>query len=104
MRAVAIILSLVFASLLFAPTASAGPDCIQVYPWSKLCEGDVGGFLCAEHLCPTYAPPALPLPCDVKDCVRVDCIQAIPWSYLCSGNVEAFLAYYLHDVTPIVSA
>jgi hypothetical protein len=99
--AVAIVLSLAFVSVLFAPTASARPECLQVYPWSKLCEGDVGGFLCAEGLCPASAPPTLP--CEPKRCVQLDCIQVIPWSYLCEGNVQAFLGYYLHDVGPILS-
>ena len=30
----------------------AGWDCLQVYPWSRLCEGDVVGFLEA-YLCVT---------------------------------------------------
>lgn len=84
--AVAIVLSLAFTSVLFAPTASARPQCIEVYPWSELCQGDVGGFLCAMNACPTVASPT--------GGPHVDCIQAIPWSYLCSGNLQAFVEYY----------
>lgn len=53
-----VILSLVGLAALAVstPVASAHPcaadlpchppwDCIQVYPWSRLCEGDVVGFL-----------------------------------------------------------
>src|SRR5581483_6440062 len=101
--AVATLLSLAFVTVLFAPAASAGPvNCLEVYPWSKLCEGDVGGFLCAEHLCPTYAPPAPPTLCTVPDCVHVDCIHVVPWSYLCSGNVQGFVDYYLHAIGPVL--
>lgn len=52
-----VLLSLVglAAGAFLTPTAAAGSpcpdaldchvDCLQVYPWSRLCEGDVGGFL-----------------------------------------------------------
>lgn len=44
MRPNLLLLSLLPA-LALVPTASAGgPDCVQVYPWSELCDGDVGGF------------------------------------------------------------
>ena len=82
---------LLLAATAIVPTAAAGPDCVQVYPWSELCEGDVVGFVNAVS------------PCDVDECVTltsaeswppVDCIQVVPWSYLCSGNVQAFVEYY----------
>lgn len=87
--------TLIVASLLtvFAPVAAAEPQCLEVYPWSELCEGDVGGFIGAFGL----------LDCG-KDCISfstggpsVDCIQAVPYSYLCSGDIDKFLAYYLGD-------
>lgn len=91
--------TLIAASLLtvFVPVASAEPQCLEVYPWSKLCEGDVAGFVDSFGI----------LSCELKECVTLtsanplpqpDCIQAVPYSYLCSGDVETFLAYYLGDV------
>lgn len=52
------------AGAFLTPTAAASPcpadiecgmECLQVYPWSRLCEGDVVGFLEA------YAGPVLDL-------------------------------------------
>jgi hypothetical protein len=67
MRASSIFLvaSLVIASLaVAAPAAAAEPcvkgicaperHCLEVYPWSRLCEGDVAGFLdafCGTRWC-----------------------------------------------------
>ncbi len=91
-KSVLIVASMLFAATIVLPVASAEPQCLQVYPWSKLCQGDVGGFLCAMNVCPSAGPaPAPELP-------HVDCIQVIPWSYLCSGNVRAFVGYYLDMV------
>ncbi|MEA3202250.1 MAG: hypothetical protein QOE90_3678 [Thermoplasmata archaeon] len=44
------LVALAFAPVLVAPAAEAGPQCIEVYPWSDLCHGDVSGFLCDEHV------------------------------------------------------
>lgn len=56
-------LALVAASIM--PVASARPECLQVYPWSELCQGDVDGFLCAMRLC-------VELACDsLRDCVAI---------------------------------
>lgn len=55
--------TIVAASLV--PAASARPQCIQVYPWSELCEGDLDGFLCAMRVC-------VELACDdLQDCLAV---------------------------------
>lgn len=88
--------ALLAASLLtaFAPIAAAEPQCLEVYPWSKLCEGDVAGFVDGLRI----------LGCNVSECISiessaggpsVDCIQAVPYSYLCSGDVDKFVAYYV---------
>lgn len=45
-RLVLITAALVLATLAVAPAAEARPQCLQVYPWSELCEGDVGSFVC----------------------------------------------------------
>ena len=56
MRTLLVALTLLAASVAVAPPAHAevcvkGTDvcvqmeCLQVYPWSRLCEGDVVGFL-----------------------------------------------------------
>lgn len=74
MRPVPIILALA-STLALVPTASAGgPDCVQVYPWSELCDGDVRGFadailpdeVCVDrlHVCASIEPCALG-----RDCV-----------------------------------
>jgi hypothetical protein len=40
-------LALTFAGIAAAPTAVAGPpECLQVNPWSALCEGNGEEFLC----------------------------------------------------------
>lgn len=37
---------LTILAVALVPTAAAAePECIQVYPWSELCQGDVVGFL-----------------------------------------------------------
>lgn len=47
-----IVIGLVLAAALIAvaPTASAGPvpepECVQVYPWSEVCKGNVGPVVC----------------------------------------------------------
>jgi hypothetical protein len=91
--AAATVLSLLAVAL---PGAAAEPQCLQVYPWSELCEGDVGGFLEGMGV-------GTDLPCSGKDCVSpppVECIQAQPWSDLCGGDVVGFVCYYLQcDVT-----
>jgi hypothetical protein len=44
MKLVAFVLMLTVVAT-FAPAhAEARPQCLQVYPWSELCEGDLGGF------------------------------------------------------------
>ena len=91
---------LVSAALLsLVPVAASEPQCLQVYPWSELCQGDVVGFVNAVS------------PCDLDECVTLsppggptlDCIQVVPWSYLCSGNVEAFVEYYTGPIENILA-
>lgn len=86
MRTPILILTTISLLALALPVASAAPpepQCLQVYPWSELCQGDVDGFLGAV------------LPCDVKDCVQVECLQVYPWSELCGGDVFGFVCYYV---------
>ena len=81
----------------FTPVASAGgPECLQVYPWSELCQGDVGGFLEGMGITPAIRP--LPEP----NLPHVDCVQVYPWSELCEGDVGAFVAYYVGQFAPIL--
>ena len=51
-RLVLIVGALVLATLALAPAAEARPQCLQVYPWSELCEGRVGSFAC-HYVSPT---------------------------------------------------
>lgn len=87
--AVAVTLSIAFLTLLATPGASAGPQCIEVYPWSDLCHGDVSGFVCDMHVACLDGLQATP---------PVNCFEVIPWSYLCEGNVQAFVEYYVGPV------
>ena len=65
MRVVLVVTLLLLAAASLVPTASARPECLQVYPWSELCEGDVQGFLCAMHAC-------VELACDsLRDCLAI---------------------------------
>lgn len=59
-RLVLLVGALVLATLALAPAAEARPQCLQVYPWSELCQGRVGSFVC--H----YATPTDPT---VRDAV-----------------------------------
>ena len=94
MRIVLATLTAISLVALLAPTAAAvEPQCLQVYPWSELCEGDVEGFLRAYGI--ETVEPCL------KNCVPpiepgAECIQVYPWSALCSGDVGAFVCYYVH--------
>jgi hypothetical protein len=49
-RVLIVALALTLAVVTVAPTASAGdpPECIQVYPWSELCNGNgsAEAFIC----------------------------------------------------------
>jgi hypothetical protein len=85
----ALLVSATFLTIL-VPVASAGPDCVMVYPWSELCQGDVEGFVDAVS------------PCDLDlDCVSTtegfpggyepNCLQVYPWSELCQGDVPGFI-------------
>ncbi|HEX2021356.1 MAG TPA: hypothetical protein VHH36_01475 [Candidatus Thermoplasmatota archaeon] len=43
MRTILLSAALLLAALAL-PSVDARPQCLQVYPWSELCEGDVEGF------------------------------------------------------------
>lgn len=50
-RTLLIALTLVLALVTVVPAVSATdgpgePECVQVYPWSQLCKGDVGAVVC----------------------------------------------------------
>lgn len=83
------LLATVLSLLTFAlPVAAAEPACVEVYPWSELCQGDVQGFLKGMGVEPCLdacarAPPP------------VECVQVYPWSELCDGNVVNFVCYWV---------
>ena len=74
-------LALVVATAV-VPTASAAQPCPDVYPYSELCQGDVGGFVRGVL-------------CGHDYCFHVDCITVDPWYQLCQGNVGGFVGWWL---------
>ena len=75
--------ALVLAAAVLPAVATAEPQCLQVYPWSRLCEGDVRGFLEGMG-------------------VTVHCIAVDPWWQLCTGNVDGFVAWVVGQAAPLL--
>lgn len=49
MRVAPVLLLVLLSLVAVAPVASAGPvppTCVQVYPWSELCNGNPGAVVC----------------------------------------------------------
>ena len=67
-----VIATLLAAATMFVPAGSAGPDCLQVYPWSKLCEGE--------------------LP------IVVNCIAMSPFWEICNGNVPGAVGWLVGGI------
>lgn len=74
MRLLVLATLLLTAPLAFVPAGTAAPDCIQVYPWSRLCEGD--------------------LP------IAANCIAMSPFWELCNGNVPGAVNWVVGQVLP----
>ena len=71
------LVALAAASVLpVAAAAPDGPDCVQVYPWSKLCQGDVGGFI--EAAAPEMCVDELAVCVDVDVCSLKECLAPGP--------------------------
>lgn len=99
----------VLSLLLVAAPVQAKPECVQVYPWSELCDGDVEGFQEAvvdDDVCyqePSHAQRCIDATSLVTGGLRsglpgpeVHCIESYPASALCAGDVGAFVCWYVH--------
>jgi hypothetical protein len=56
------------------PQPTSGPECLQVYPWSMLCSGDLGGFV--DHFVGdlvAFEDPGHDSTCDYTRVCVVDC-------------------------------
>lgn len=107
MRTLLVSLTAISLLLVVAPATEARPECLQVYPWSELCQGDLEGFQEAvvdDDVC--YQEPSHVTRCyDLTQTVGVraglpkpQCLQVYPWSELCEGDVGAFTCYFLQNV------
>lgn len=94
-------LTLFVGMALIVPLSEAAPApvddemaCIQSYPHSELCEGDVAAFACYYVACQTLARDPHAYSDAQVQTPGLSCVQVYPWSELCSGDAEGFLCYY----------